>query len=73
MGWAVLSETDFGRLVPREVLFTLQPPARACILYLPLQMQLSLPQPMGRFRPAEGGSRDCQPSLQDRLLISFKK
>lgn len=74
MGWAVLSETDFGRLVPGEVLFTLQPSARACIPYLPLQIQHSLAQAMGRFRPAEGDSRDCQPSLQeDRLLISFKK
>lgn len=74
MGWAVLSGPDFGRLVPREVLFTPQPSARASRPSLPLQIQHSPAPPMGGLPPAEGDSRDCQPSLQDdRLFILFKK
>lgn len=74
MGWAVLSEPVFGRLVPRQVLFGPQPSARACIPSSPLPIQHSLAQATGSFRAAEGDSRDCQPSPQeDRLSVSFKK
>lgn len=74
MGWAVLSEPDFGRLVPREVLFAPQPLARACRPHLPPQIQHSLAQAKGSLRSAGRDSRDCQPSPQEnRLLSSFKK
>lgn len=51
MGWAALSEPDFGRAVSSEVLFALQT--------LPLQTQHSLAQTMGRVNPSVGGRMDC--------------
>lgn len=59
MGWAVLSEPDFGKPVFSEVLFTLQPSARACRPYLP-KPSTALPNSWADLVPLReaGGTAD---------------